>query len=327
MPLDWWSWEPKTTCYLPSREHFDKNARRQPALAKLLDMPNGHDSSLTKTEMVHLYGTSLGQFCAVLAKFGDADHRGADGANDAKYAAADAADDDDSDGDDDSGTKVAESAQKRPHSSSSEGSSLPKGVVSGERARKEVGTKPGHVSSTTLVVGSNQERQRESSEESKESSLGFVGNEHTATTILEQGTVRIAPSFIDYVLQHCSPQDDTKQHKPNYLVECEDVSRELVYALPKRSEIRATADGELILYKYIDQQYRLEPHRPALLEARGHFVTLEDGVPQMPDSVLGQMTCEALALRLHLEDMGQTKSEKYAPVSPFALSREGGHSV
>jgi hypothetical protein len=47
-------------------------------------------------------------------------------------------------------------------------------------------------------------------------------------------------------------------------------------------------------------------HRPALLEAKNRFSVVDDGVPVLTDEVLGQMTCEALALRLALE---QTENE------------------
>jgi hypothetical protein len=40
----------------------------------------------------------------------------------------------------------------------------------------------------------------------------------------------------------------------------------------------------------------LEPR--ALFEANRRFILIEDGVPVMTGIILGQMTCEALALRL-----------------------------
>jgi hypothetical protein len=64
------------------------------------------------------------------------------------------------------------------------------------------------------------------------------------------------------------------------------------------AEVRATADGEMVLYRLVNGTYVHTRHVPALLEAKKRFAVIEDGVPAMTNAVLGQTTCEAIALRL-----------------------------
>jgi hypothetical protein len=74
-------------------------------------------------------------------------------------------------------------------------------------------------------------------------------------------------------------------------------------------KIQAVADGELVLYRLSDGRYTFTGHRPALLEAKKRFAVITDGKPELTDEFLGQMTCEALAFRLH-----QKQAEGAAPL-------------
>jgi hypothetical protein len=63
-------------------------------------------------------------------------------------------------------------------------------------------------------------------------------------------------------------------------------------------QIGATADGELVLYRLDDgNRYHRTGHCPALLETKKRFAVIKNGRPLL-NGLLGQMTCEALALRI-----------------------------
>jgi hypothetical protein len=130
------------------------------------------------------------------------------------------------------------------------------------------------------------------------SSAGFVGNAHSSDDIPEQATVEIFSLFLRHVLQNCPPQHDTRQQRPECLVEFSRISRELSGLTGTGAEVRATADGEMVLYRLVNGTYVHTRHVPALLEAKKRFAVIEDGVPAMTNAVLGQTTCEAIALRL-----------------------------
>ncbi|KAK3943903.1 hypothetical protein QBC46DRAFT_337951 [Diplogelasinospora grovesii] len=53
------------------REHFDETARDHAGICELLKGPNQAGYTLTETELVHLYGPSLGPVWAALARFGN----------------------------------------------------------------------------------------------------------------------------------------------------------------------------------------------------------------------------------------------------------------
>jgi hypothetical protein len=92
------------------------------------------------------------------------------------------------------------------------------------------------------------------------------------------------------------------------LVEFSGVSREFSGKTATNEQIRATADGELVLYRLDDSnRYQRTGHRPALLEAKKRFAVIKDGRPLFTNGLLGQMTCEALALRIQ-----QTKDTNQA---------------
>lgn len=265
------------------REYFDEDVHSQPQIREFLDGPSRvDDHTLTETEFVHRYGSALGPFWAALVKFGD--------------VPVDSANDDDDvmsiEGDE-------SNIQKRPHSSGSEDSASILPVIPTKRVRKET-HHPGFVSSQSMKVASSSPT-RSPEQRSQVSSAGHVGEEGTSTDIPEQATVQIVSSFIRHILRACPPQDDTRRHRPKYLVEFSGISRRLTGDIVNGKQVRATGDGELVFYELDNGSYKLTSYRPALLEAKKRFTAIEDGEPVMTDEVLGQMTGEALALRLQLE--------------------------
>lgn len=66
----------------------------------------------------------------------------------------------------------------------------------------------------------------------------------------------------------------------------------------QEEKIRATADGELVLYQHGNGRYNFTEHRPALLEAKKRVAVVKDGESACTNEFLGQVTCEALAFRL-----------------------------
>ncbi|KAH6641813.1 hypothetical protein F5144DRAFT_610515 [Chaetomium tenue] len=90
-------------------------------------------------------------------------------------------------------------------------------------------------------------------------------------------TFEVASLFPWHVAWACPPQDDTRHFKPEHLVQY-------------RSRRRA--------------DFRDRTRCPALVAAKKRFDEVRDGLPVLTDSVLGQLTCEALALRLELAQKG-----------------------
>jgi hypothetical protein len=87
------------------------------------------------------------------------------------------------------------------------------------------------------------------------------------------------------------------------LVESSRISRKLSGKTATGAEVRATADGEMVWYQLVHGKYVPTGRLPALLEAKERFAVIEDGVPVMTDEVLGQTTCEAIALRLQSKQL------------------------
>jgi hypothetical protein len=56
--------------------------------------------------------------------------------------------------------------------------------------------------------------------------------------------------------------------------------------------------------------YSPTSHRLALLEAKKRFDIIKDGQLVLANNFLGQMTCEALALRLHQAEDARRVDEK-----------------
>jgi hypothetical protein len=287
------------------REHLDgaATARRQPQIRALLEVPDqsDHHRSLTETELVHLHGASLGSFWAALARFGDVegldieidgeDHGEGHGQEDGE--------------DDDIAMETIGEGEKRPYSSGSDISASALPVAQTKRVRTER-VRQDFASSTTMQVGSSSPA-KSSQQASECSSAGYVSQAHAVADVPEQATVQIASAFIRHVLQACPPQDNTRLHKPTSLVEFSGASRELVGDTAQGARIRATSDGELVLYRLNNHKcYSPTSHRLALLEAKKRFNIILDGQLVLANNFLGQMTCEALALRLHqAEDVRQ----------------------
>ena len=97
----------------------------------------------------------------------------------------------------------------------------------------------GFVDSSFMQVGSSSPIAPSSSQGSN---LAYV---QEANDLPEQATVQIASSFIRHVLWTCPPQSDTRQHKPEYLVEFSAILRQLKGTMGNGGVIRATADGEM----------------------------------------------------------------------------------
>jgi hypothetical protein len=282
------------------REHFDgaATARRQPRIRALLEVPDqpDHHRTLTETELVHLYGASLGSFWALLAQFGDVE---------GLEVEINSEDDGEDDGEDDNMAIETGEGEKRPYSSGSDKSASALPLTQNKRVRTER-ARTDFVSSVTMQVGSSSPL-KSSQQASEGSSAGYVSQAHALADVPEQATIQIASAFIRHVLQACPPQDNTRHHKPACLVEFSGVSREFAGDTAQGARIRATSDGELVLYRLDDGKcYSLTSDRLALLEAKKRFAVIKDGQPVLTNKFLGQMTCEALALRLHqTEDAGQ----------------------
>ncbi|KXX74685.1 hypothetical protein MMYC01_209255 [Madurella mycetomatis] len=286
------------------RKYFDQGIHNNQQIRELMKGPDfAEDHALTKIEFLHKYGASLGPIWASLVKFGDVP---VDTTNDEDETKSNVDDIDDifdkiegiydmieGIGDDES------NARKRKCTPGSEDSEPVLPVAPAKRIRKEP-HRPGFVSSETMKVASSSPA-KESSQQSQVSSTGHVDAKATSADIPEQATVQIASSFITLVLQACPSQNDTYQCKPERLVEFSDVTRQLTGYLGNGEKFHATADGELVLYELDNGTYKLTSCRPALLEAKKCFKAIEDGKPVITDGVLGQMTGEALALRLQLE--------------------------
>ncbi|KAK3296700.1 uncharacterized protein B0H64DRAFT_372139 [Chaetomium fimeti] len=121
---------------------------------------------------------------------------------------------------------------------------------------------------------------------------GYVVPSSVSKLNAEQATVRIASSFIQTVVWSCPPQHDTYRGvKPAHLVDFSQLPLELAARTGTGAKMRATADSQLISYRLGGNNVynRDHMHCPAL-----------DGLPVVTDSILGQLTCEALALRLSL---------------------------
>lgn len=90
------------------------------------------------------------------------------------------------------------------------------------------------------------------------------------------------------------------------MVEFQGLLRKLAGSTGAGAQIRATADSGLVSYILGDSGYYKHDNTrySALVEARKQFDDFKDGLPVLTDSLLGQLTCEALALRLGLAQAG-----------------------
>lgn len=254
----------------------------QTRIRELLKPADASHGTLIETELVHLHGASLGSFWAALAQFGHLEGHEVKAEDDG----VDEAEDDDVDmymGAGEGG------GRRRPYSPGSNPS------PSHKRFRKQRDF-PDYDDSSKMRVGSSP--YSESSSQQASQGSGHVSQGQPSADVSEQGTVQIASAFIRHVLQACPPQHETQRRKPTYLVEFWGKSRKFAGKTAQEEEIRATADGELVLYQHGNGRYNLTGHCPALLEAKKRFAVIKDGEPAFTNEFLGQMTCEALAFRL-----------------------------
>lgn len=266
------------------RDHFAEAATAcdQTRIRELLKPADASHGALTETELVHLHGASLGSFWAALAQFGHPEGHEVEARDDG----VDGAGDDDVDmymGAGEGG------GRRRPYSPGSNPS------PSHKRFRKQRDF-PDYDDSSKIRVGSSPYSVSSSQQASQGS--GYISQGQPSADVPEQGTVQIAFAFIRHVLQACPPQHETQRRKPTCLVEFWGKSRMFAGKTVQEENIRATADGELILYQYGNGRYNLTGHCPALLEAKKRFAVITDGEPAFTNEFVGQMTCEALAFRL-----------------------------
>jgi hypothetical protein len=266
------------------RDHFAEAATAcdQTRIRELLKPTDASHGALTETELVHLHGVSLGSFWAALAQFGHLEGYGVEAKDDGVDEAED----------DDLGMYMGAGeggGRRRPYSPGSNPS------PSHKRFRKQRDF-PDYNDSSKIRVGSSP--YSESSSQHASQGSGYISVGQSSADVSEQGTIQIASAFIRHVLQACPPQHETQRRKPTYLVEFCGKSRKSAGKTAQEEEIRATADGELVLYQYSNGRYNLTGHRPALLEAKKRFTVIKDGEPAFTNEFLGQMTCEALAFRL-----------------------------
>ncbi len=262
------------------RDHFAEAATacNQTRIRELLKPADASHGTLTETELVHLHGASLGSFWAALAQFGHLEGREVE----AKDDGVDEVEDEDVDmciGAGEGG------GRRRPYSPGSNPS------PSHKRSRKQRDFSD-YDDSSKMRVGSSP--YSESSSQQASQGSGYVSQGRPSADVPEQGTVQIASAFIRHVLQACPPQHETQRRKPTCLVEFWGKSRKLAGKTAQEEKVRATADGELVLYQHGNGRYNLTGHRPALLEAKKRFAVIKDGEPAFTNEFLGQMTCKRL---------------------------------
>ncbi|KAK0624373.1 hypothetical protein B0T14DRAFT_565650 [Immersiella caudata] len=180
------------------RDHFAEAATAcdQTRIRELLKPADASHGTLTDTELVHLYGASLGSFWAALAQFGHLEEREVEAKNDG----VDKSEDND-DVDMYMGTGEGE-GKRRPYSPGSNPS------PSHKRFRKQRDF-PNYDDSSKMRVGSSP--YSESSSQQASQGSGYVSQGQPSADVPEQGTVQIASAFIRHVLQACPPQHETQR--------------------------------------------------------------------------------------------------------------------
>jgi hypothetical protein len=133
----------------------------------------------------------------------------------------------------------------------------------------------------------------------------------------EFATFKAASSFVERVAFACPPQQELRHFRPPCVVEFRDGPRPLAAATGAGARIRTTVDSAMISLGLDEDGWyeRDSTQCAALVAARKRFgdVKGSDGLPVLTDSLLGQLTCEALALRLGLAqaDGREGLDEKY----------------
>jgi hypothetical protein len=138
----------------------------------------------------------------------------------------------------------------------------------------------------------------------------------------EFATFKAASLFVERVAFACPPQHELRHFKIPCVVEFRDGPRPLAASTGAGARIRATADSAMVSLGLDEDGWyeRDSTQYAALVAARKRFgdVKGKDGLPVLTDSLLGQLTCEALALRLSLAqaDGREGLDENQPPSTP-----------
>lgn len=232
-------------------------------MAKYLAGPDPSHRWLAESQLVRIYGVSLGQVWASLAAFdAPASGGGADSGSD-------------SDADD--------------------------GLPRAKRVRRQT-NRDGFVDSSKMNVdssspiGSSQHSDADPSASSVRS-IGYVDpGEHGFGALAEDSTLRHVSCVVRHVLYYFPPQPADLPGRAEF----RDVKLFLSVDTPGGKQLRAADDGG-ISYLYLGPKGRgystINPHG-AIIEAKKRFQQIDDGRPVVSDESFAQMVGEALAARL-----------------------------
>ena len=174
-----------------------------------------------------------------------------------------------------------------------------------QRTRRQTEQHPDYVDSSDIVITSSSPVPSSHLTSSFASdNVGHVSREeHTARAVSEDATVQLASALLRHALIHSPLHHVATIGDPSpLLLKFSGVRRRMFGRFVDEAlELEATADGEITLLRwhstgcFVDYGEVL-----ALLEAKKRFELVYEGRPVVTDSVLGQTTGEALALRLSL---------------------------
>lgn len=173
----------------------------------------------------------------------------------------------------------------------------------------------GYVASDKMQVQSSSPYSSQQSHSS--SRLGYIAAaEHTR----EDATVQLASTFLRHALIYSTPQqlNHLNHDAPQLLLQYEGVRRRFRASLACGTfKLIAVPDGEINLLHHLGDRFAqpqsLQSRVVALLECKKRFRCIVDGKPTITDSVLGQITAEALAWRL--SEVSAVSSSEFSPPS------------
>jgi hypothetical protein len=166
--------------------------------------------------------------------------------------------------------------------------------------RKRARTQPQHenfVDITTVTLGDSSPVQESNSQESiGQGSVGFIDGLVNGPP--EDDTFYLASSVIRHILCFAPPQDGCDLRR---VVEFRVAKRRIAVDTDRLLlPIRATDDGGLCLREMqADGTFALIDEHVAIIEAKRQFQQIEEGRPIVADRLFAQMTCEAIAAKLH----------------------------
>ena len=175
----------------------------------------------------------------------------------------------------------------------------------------------GYVASDKMQVQSSSPYSSQQSHSS--SRLGYIAAaEHTRHAIPEDATVQLASTFLRHALIYSTPQqlNHLNHDAPQLLLQYEGVRRRFRASLACGTfKLIAVPDGEINLLHHLGDRFAqpqsLQSRAVALLECKKRFRCIVDGKPTITDSVLGQITAEALAWRL--SEVSAVSSSEFSP--------------